>query len=851
MKCQRCGTEVRDGIKFCPKCGNKFEDAPVAPVAADAGTPSVWPEWRIVKQLGRGSFGVVYQAVRKDHNVESTSAIKVISIPSDSSEVDSLRSEGLDYSGTKTYFKGIVDDFVREIQLMESLKGIQNIVSVEDYKVVEKQNEIGWDIYIRMELLTPFNTFLCDKRLNEAQVIKLGCDICTALEICGQKKIIHRDIKPENIFINSFGYYKLGDFGIARKLENMTGGLSQKGTFNYMAPEVASSKNYDARVDTYSLGLVLYRLLNGNKLPFISNDKQLLSPNDRKLAVDRRLRGEPIPAPCNASPEMADVILRACAFDPKNRFANASQMKQALLCVANGTYKIVKPNTPDPTVPVNREIAVADTVAVNNSPVNAQPVTPVVDSFNNEPAEDNKKKDKKKKNKKKKAKIIAGLVISSILALAITLTVLFFTSPAYGVYTDIKDGKVDNALKHYSADVEDDLIQETILEMLLKGRVDEVVAEYNDGKISYEEAFAELTALETMGFDGAKDKIAEVTAKNDSANALEKADGFYKNGDFVNAIAEYAKVPQGSEDYNTAQDKLNEICPKYIDSVVNTINGYNGNKQYKDAITYADTAYKVLPDGVDTSKLDTAKAESLMNYKTEVSKNITDYITAERYAEAFSTLDDAIKFTNDQYFKDLKTTTEDNYVKGVIETADELMNKRSHAAAKKVINDALTVLPGNSTLTSKLAEIEKSAPVSLASITPINGGWTWNDGTPTDPFGKTHMDVSNYSILNGDYYKGEGTVHYAEYRLYGKYSTFSGSMISYKDIGENGKTQIKIYADDKLIYFSPEIRRKTDLTNFSVDISGVDYLKIEVVPIDDTQYHNTPCFILMDALLWS
>ena len=233
----------------------------------------VWPEWQIEgKPLGKGSYGVVYKAVRRDHNVESYSAIKVISIPSDPSEIDSLRSEGMDAYATRTYLEGIVNDFVSEIQLMESLKGVQNIVSVEDYKVVERTGEIGWDIFIRMELLTPFNTYTGGRKLTESEVIKLGCDNCSALEICAQRNIIHRDIKPENIFINDFGHFKLGDFGIARKMENMAGGLSQKGTFNYMAPEVTNSNNYDARVDTYSLGIVLYRLLNGNRLPFLDTE---------------------------------------------------------------------------------------------------------------------------------------------------------------------------------------------------------------------------------------------------------------------------------------------------------------------------------------------------------------------------------------------------------------------------------------------------------------------------------------------------------------------------------------------------------------------------------------------------
>ena len=295
----------------------------------------IWPEWHIEKVLGRGSFGVVYKAVRLDHNIRSYSAIKVITIPTDGTQVDSLRSEGLDMNATRTYLQGIVNDFVSEIQIMESFKGMQNIVSVEDYKVVERTDRIGWNIYIRMELLTPFNQYICDRKLSEAEVIKLGCDICTALEICQKRNIIHRDIKPENIFVNDFGDFKLGDFGIARKMENVTGGLSQKGTFNYMAPEVAGNGRYDSRADIYSLGIVLYRLLNQNRLPFLDTQKQLLSPNERRAAVERRLRGEPLPAPCEASPTMAALVLSACAYDPNKRFSNPTAMKRALLNVGN------------------------------------------------------------------------------------------------------------------------------------------------------------------------------------------------------------------------------------------------------------------------------------------------------------------------------------------------------------------------------------------------------------------------------------------------------------------------------------------------------------------------------------
>lgn len=300
----------------------------------------VWPEWKVEKPpLGRGTYGVVYKAVRREYNMESRAAIKVIHISADSSEINSLRAEGLSISDTRTYFRSLVDSFVGEIQLMESLKGVQNIVSVEDYKVVEKNDGIGWDIYIRMELLTPFNSYICDKKMTEVEVIKLGCDICTALEICAKCNIIHRDIKPENIFINDFGDFKLGDFGIARKLENMAYGMSQKGTPCYMAPEIVKGNEYDGRVDIYSLGVVLYRMLNGNRIPFIDSKKQILGYDEKRNAIDRRLRGEKLPVPSEASPAMADLILRACAYEPDERFASAMEMKQALMRVTNGIYR--------------------------------------------------------------------------------------------------------------------------------------------------------------------------------------------------------------------------------------------------------------------------------------------------------------------------------------------------------------------------------------------------------------------------------------------------------------------------------------------------------------------------------
>lgn len=571
----------------------------------------IWPEWEIEKQLGRGSYGVVYKAVRRDNNVESHAAIKVISIPSDESEVDSLRSEGLDMDGTRTYFKGIVDDFVSEIQLMESLKGIQNIVSVEDYKVVEKTDSIGWDIYIRMELLTPFNNFVCDKKLSEKDVIKLGIDICTALEICGQRNIIHRDIKPENIFVNDFGYFKLGDFGIARKLENMTGGLSQKGTFNYMAPEVANSNTYDARVDTYSLGIVLYRLLNGNRLPFLDTEKQLLNPNERKNAVERRIRGEELPAPCEASPEMANLILRACAYNPNMRFASATAMKEALIGVGNGTYVPVAGDL-DKTTAVRHAQADYDaTTAVRRAPqVAGAPVQSNVNSKNEAVPTFGKKKSKA-------PKIIAIVLVLALLIGGVFVAYPYISDLLSNNTSDTTDtgNSDDNAsTTGNNADLSDEEKIQIILEDAEKfsnnGYLEKAIKKIEEGLVTYPDSVDLLIK---------RDEYVAQLAQQDKQKVLDDAEALATKKDYLgamNIISEGQKDLPNDVDYEIA---YGNYCSAYEDSIITQADSLAANKDYEGAIALVETAQANVKS---STKLEAAKQKYASNLPAEFLYNL-------------------------------------------------------------------------------------------------------------------------------------------------------------------------------------------------------------------------------------
>ena len=291
---------------------------------------SVWPEWKIIEKIGEGSFGKVYKAQRTEQGKTFYSAVKVITIPSNAGELSSVRSETPNEQSVREYFHGLVEECIQEVSTMEYFRGNSHVVSVEDYKVVEYLDDIGWDIYIRMEYLTSFLDYCAGRELTEEDVIQLGIDLCKALEYCQKQNIIHRDIKPENIFVSRFGEFKLGDFGIARELERTMSGLSKKGTFSYMAPEMYKGEPYDAKVDIYSLGIVLYKLRNHNRLPFISLEKQLITYRDKENALNRRMSGEKLPRPAEAGEGLADIILKACAYDRKDRFETAEEFREAL-----------------------------------------------------------------------------------------------------------------------------------------------------------------------------------------------------------------------------------------------------------------------------------------------------------------------------------------------------------------------------------------------------------------------------------------------------------------------------------------------------------------------------------------
>lgn len=282
-----------------------------------------WPGWETVRLIGRGSFGEVYEIQRNVFGDIEKAALKVISIPLNNSDVEEMYSEGYDDESITSTFQSHLKSIVAEYSMMKKMNECINIVHCDDVRYVQHDDGIGWDIFIKMELLTPLTKVLSSD-ISEETVIKLAMDICRALMECNRYGIVHRDIKPQNIFVSSNGDYKLGDFGVAKMVETMD--ATKRGYYKYVAPEFYENQPYGHNADIYSLGLVLYWLLNERRMPF-----EPLPPAKKQIGTEvearyRRFSGEEIIPPVHGNVKLKNTIMKACAFDPKKRYQRAEEM---------------------------------------------------------------------------------------------------------------------------------------------------------------------------------------------------------------------------------------------------------------------------------------------------------------------------------------------------------------------------------------------------------------------------------------------------------------------------------------------------------------------------------------------
>ncbi|MFA1545356.1 protein kinase domain-containing protein [Actinomadura chokoriensis] len=259
------------------------------------------PGYRVLEQVGEGGFSVVYRAHQE--RLDRMVALKVLSVAA----VDTAAMRR----------------FQRECKITGRLSGHPNIVTVLDTGTTGAGRP-----YIAMEYFE--HGALTDRLAKEgplpvADVLRIGVKMAGALAATHETDVLHRDVKPQNVLLSRYGEPALADFGIARLVDSFDATHTQAFTPHHAAPEVLEGRPPGVGADLYSLASTLYQLLAGQPA-FKGPPSEGIA-----LLMLRILHDPPPPIPRPDVPrQVAEVIGRAMAKTPEQRFATAVEFAQAL-----------------------------------------------------------------------------------------------------------------------------------------------------------------------------------------------------------------------------------------------------------------------------------------------------------------------------------------------------------------------------------------------------------------------------------------------------------------------------------------------------------------------------------------
>ena len=271
--------------------------------AADSVTspPEMIDTYRVLREIGRGAFGVVYQA--RDMTLDRHVAIKV---------PHALVVEA----------GGGVEGYLKEARVLARLEH-SHIVRIYEASAADRDSCYLVSQYVAGRSL---DLILAERRLNIVESVELIASIADALQHAHERGIWHRDVKPANILISDSGEAFLADFGLALREHEIGQGTGFAGTPAYMSPEQARGEGnrVDGRTDIYSLGVVFYKLLAGRR-PFLAESvENLLSLIANVQPPSVRQKDGSIPR------ELERICAKANALDLSERYCSAGDMAEEL-----------------------------------------------------------------------------------------------------------------------------------------------------------------------------------------------------------------------------------------------------------------------------------------------------------------------------------------------------------------------------------------------------------------------------------------------------------------------------------------------------------------------------------------
>lgn len=323
-----------------------------------------WGEWYIEELLGKDINSEVYKIYKSTNGKKEYAALKYISIPR---LADRNMERFYTYEDRKAMYEDKMNMLVNTIKQFMNLQDCESIVHYKEFFKKQKAEENGYDIFIRMELLTPLKDCLKEKPLLKKDVVELGINIAETIRSCSEKRFFHREITFDNIFVDEKGRFKLCGFG-SRDEWVVTGRAMPVEWDWYEAPEVLKHERYGANVDIYSLGILMYMLLNNKRIPFLNPEGSITS-DDVDMALRLRASGtENMKPPKYADDRLSDIILRACCYDRKIRYTDANEFIADLTEYAENATDLDKVVLPMEKSP-NKEIHIPGDIYIPDQPI--------------------------------------------------------------------------------------------------------------------------------------------------------------------------------------------------------------------------------------------------------------------------------------------------------------------------------------------------------------------------------------------------------------------------------------------------------------------------------------------------
>ncbi len=280
-----------------------------------------------VEKQGPSFDGRTYYTLR-DRSTGEQLMLKVLSVPSSDSHVRALILSGAypDEAAVNEYYRRYTEDIRQELKLGKELTEAGFFAGALDFQVEPRESEVGFDIYILLTRQIPLSYLLNENAITGLRAINLGIDICDALISCREAGLLFTNLTPDNIYLTPSGKFQLGGLGLTNLEELEYSCVPEEYIGAYSAPELSDiTESPNTTIDLYSLGMVLFRIYNGNHGPYEDEN------TGEGMADKLRLSGKPLPTPIYADYELAGIIQKACAFQKEDRFQTPEEMKQALV----------------------------------------------------------------------------------------------------------------------------------------------------------------------------------------------------------------------------------------------------------------------------------------------------------------------------------------------------------------------------------------------------------------------------------------------------------------------------------------------------------------------------------------